>query len=252
MTFMAMRHLHYVLLPMAGLAGCASSVNDYLVEARRGDPESVQEAVVNVGRLLREKEDRGIPYDKGDEDAVKYLTEVAEIGKDAVNRASAVDNLSHLRRPRLTNIYVRRLEDRSWSVQLDAAKALARNPDADSVPALSKRLDDEIRVEVRLEIVKALTAIGGEPALRKLLEALLDPSGRYAAIRLTVHDGVRKLSGKEFGLGEHERWTRFQAERFPLQSEPAPPLQPAPAGDPGEKNGPGTTPERKTTPESKK
>ena len=238
-----MRAIPYVCLSLLGLFGCASSVNDYLVEARRGDPESVQEAVVNVGRLLREKEERGVPYDKGDEDAVKYLTEVAEIGKDAVNRASAVDNLSHLRRPRLTSLYVRRLEDKSWSVQLDAAKALARNPDPEAVPALSKRLLDEIRLEVRLEVVKALTAIGGEESLKSLLDAFLDPSGRYAGIQLTVYDGARKLSGKDYGQGDRERWRRYRSERFPTPKEPS---ASASAGSPDaeKKPLPGTIPER--------
>ncbi len=216
MRLLFMRKLSCILSVLVGLSGCASSVNDYLVEARRGDPESVTEAVVNVGKLLREKEGRGVTFDRGDEEAVKYLTEVAEIGKNAVNRASAIDSLSHLRRPRLTSLFLRRLEDKSWGVQLEAARALSRNPDPEALPALTKRLDDEIRIEVRLEIVKALAAVGGEEALRTLLDALLYPSGRYGEIRLTVFDSVRQLSGKDFGLAELERWSRYKSERFPV------------------------------------
>lgn len=210
-------------------AGCATSVNDYLVEARRGDPESIHQAVIQVAQLLDEKEERGIPFDAGDEEAMKYLTEVADTGQDAVNRASAVDGLSRLTRPGLTELYLRRLEDRSWSVQLEAAKALARNPAPEAVEPLVRRLEAEVRNEVRLEILKALAATGGERALKVLLDAFLERSARYANMKLTIHDGLKRLSGQAFRVDEVESWRSFQLERFP-------PLKPAdPAPEPRDK-----------------
>jgi len=217
------------LVPCAFLLGCAASVNDYLTEARRGDPESIQDAIVSVGRLLREKEAQGIAYDAGDEQAIRYLAEVAELGKDAVNRSSALDSLSRLKRPKLTSLYAGRLEDKSWSVQLEAAKALTRNPSPEAVEPLVKRLKEELRTEVRLEILKALAATGGDGAFKALLTAFLEGSGPYADLRLTIYDGLRKLSQTQLAFDDAPGWRKLARERFPdFEAKPAQALAPIP------------------------
>jgi hypothetical protein len=211
----ALLHGPVGLLALAAVSGCAGNVNDYLEEARSSDPESVREAVIMTGAILNEREQSGHPYNAAELEAIKYLGEVAEKSPDAVNRASAIDSLGRLKRPRLTHLYVTRLDDRSWSVQLEAAKALTRNPDPEAVGPLCRRLDAEIRMEVRLEILKALAAAGGEEALKKLVEVFLDRSARYQNMRLAAYDGLRKLSGKEYAFEAVERWRAFQTERFP-------------------------------------
>lgn len=216
-------HLTSIILVLvcAALAGCATSVNDYLVEAQKGDPESIQNAVVNVGRLLRNKEEQGISFDAGDEAAVKYLAEVAELGKDAISRASAVASLSHLQRVSFTRLYLGRLEDKSWSVQLEAAKALGKRIDAVAVPTLVERLNGSLRTEVRLEILRSLGRTGGEAALKALLKAFLDSGGPYADMRLTIYDGLRELGHTQLAFDDITGWRQLARARFP-ELEPAP------------------------------
>ncbi|HZN58296.1 MAG TPA: HEAT repeat domain-containing protein [Planctomycetota bacterium] len=224
------------------LAGCAANVNDYLVEAQKGDPESVKEAVVMVGRLLKEKEESGAPFSPGDEEALQYLVEVASQGPDAVNRASAIDSLSRLKSKNFSELYAQKLEDKAWIVQLEAARALARNPSATAVESLVKALDSELRMEVRLEVLKTLAATGGDEALHKLLDSYLDTSRRYQYMKLTAYDGIRRWSGKTYGPEERELWEKYRKERFP---EPAketlpsrvPEAKPEPEKPSPEKNG---------------
>jgi hypothetical protein len=212
-----------LLVAAAVLAGCAGNVNDYLEEAKLGDPESIKEAVVMTGALLSQKEQTGYPFDAGDEEAIKFLTEVAEKGPDAVNRASAIDSLGKLRRPRLTSLYIRGLDDKSWSVQLEAVKALERNPDPDAVAPLRRKLDADLSLAVRLEIVKALAVEGGDEALKTLVEVFLDGSSRYRNMKLAAYDGIRKLSGKDYAFDATESWRAFLAERFPKSKGPGEP-----------------------------
>jgi HEAT repeat protein len=204
-----------VLAASAAICGCAGNVNDSLEEARRGDPEAIRESVVLLGDLLRQKEKADYPYDKADLEAVQYLREVAEKSGDEVNRACAIDALAKLLRPDATDLFIGRLEDPSWIVQLESAKALAQHPQAKAAAPLVKRLEEETRMEVRLEILKALAAVGGDDALRAILAAFLDRTARYKNMRLAAYDGLRKLSGKEYAFEEIEKWRAFQGERFP-------------------------------------
>ena len=95
---------------------------------------------------------------------------------------------------------------------------------------LVRRLDGELQMEVRLQVLKALQATGGEEALRALLAAFLDSSARFRDLRLTAYDGVRTLSGKSYGVDQLEQWQHFFAERFP--APPASPSEAPPAGHP--------------------
>jgi HEAT repeat protein len=212
-------------------AGCASSVNDILQEAKRGDPESVRAAVVELGQVLAAKEQAGYPYDEGDEEAIRYLEDVARSSSDPLNRGRAVSSLALLKRPRLTSLYVAALDDASWLVQMEAARALEWNPDPGASTALARRLGEENRMEVRLLLLRAIQACGGEVALKALLEAFLDGSSKFRNLKLTVYDGVRKLSGKSFEFEDLAGWRGFYEERFPVEKHV--PEAPAAGGSPG-------------------
>jgi HEAT repeat protein len=223
-TFMLRALLHAI--PGILLASCAGNINDTLEEARRGDPESIRRSVVEIGNLLAQKEASNNPYDEGDAAAINFLRDVAEKSPDSLNRASAIDSLSRLKRLDMSQLYVTSLEDKTWIVQLESARALQAQPRPSAAEPLAQRLEADLRLEVRLEILKALQAVGGERALRALLEAFLDTSPRYENIRLATYDGVRALSGKNYPLEDTVSWQTFHEERFPTERPP---------GDPGTK-----------------
>lgn len=214
-TFM----LRAVFLAILGtlLSSCAGNINDTLEEARRGDPESIRRSVVEIGNLLAQKEASNHQFDEGDAAAISFLRDVAERSPDSLNRASAIDSLSRLKRPDVSQIYVASLEDKTWIVQLEAARALQARPEPAAAEPLAQKLEGDLRLEVRLEILKALQAIGGERALRALLEAFLDSSHRYENIRLATYDGVRALSGKNYPLEDMVSWRMLHEERFPRE-----------------------------------
>lgn len=225
-----------ICLPALALLafGCATHVNDILSEAKKGDPESVKEAVVELGVALEEKEASGFPYDAADEEAVLYLKDVATKSSDHLNRASALSSLALLKRPELTDVFLGTLEDRSWVVQMEAAKGLAARPDPKAAEPLARRLEVEERMEVRLAIVKALAATGGDESLKALLSAFLDRSSRWKNMRLITYDAVRTLSGKEIRLENEAAWQAYFAERFPgkaVAPDPSASGGPAPKGE---------------------
>jgi len=214
--------------------GCATHVNDILSEAKKGDPESVKEAVVELGVALQEKEASGFPYDAADEEAVLYLKDVASKSSDHLNRASALSSLALLKRPDITSVFVGALDDRSWIVQMEAAKGLEARPDPRAAEPLARRLAVEERMEVRLAIIKALAATGGDESLRALLSAFLDRSNRWKTMRLITYDAVRALSGKEIRMENEDAWQAYFAERFPgrtIVPETIPPGGFAPKGE---------------------
>jgi HEAT repeat protein len=197
------------------VVSCAGNVNDALVEARRGDPEGVKEAAILLGRLLAQKEAADHPYDRADLEAIEYLKDVADKSPDAVNRAIATSSLASLRRADATEHFLRRLDDTSWLVQLEAVKALAKRPRPELSAPLVRKLQEDIRIEVRLEIVKALAKTGGDEALRALLHAFLDRSTKYREMKLATYDGVVALSGESLPFQDVEGWRAYQLRRFP-------------------------------------
>jgi HEAT repeat protein len=215
--------------PALASLGCATHVNDILSEAKKGDPESVKEAVVELGAALAEKEAREFPYDAADEEAVLYLKDVATKSSDHLNRAGALASLAGLKRPELTDVFLGALEDRHWIVQMEAARGLAARPDPRAAGPLARRLEVEEQMEVRLAIIKALAATGGDESLKALLVAFLDRSNRWKHMRHTTYEAVRALSGREFRLENERAWQAYFAERFP--EKPAAP-DPGAAGDP--------------------
>ena len=125
----AARRTLLTLLSLCFLAsGCATSVNDLLWKARRGDPAQVKEAIAGIGDLLYQKEQAGIAFTKGDLESVDYLKEIARTNENSTNRARAISSLGRLRSVPLTAVYLQGVEDSFWPVRLEAAAALARQP----------------------------------------------------------------------------------------------------------------------------
>jgi hypothetical protein len=212
-----------VLAILAFLAqGCATHINDILREAIDGDPESVKVAVVELGIALEEKESAGLPYDAADEMAVLYLKDVATKSSDHLNRARALASLARLRRPDMTGVFLGALEDKVWIVRMEAAKGLAARPDPKAAGPLAHRLETEDRIEVRLAIIKALAATGGDESLRALLTVFLDRTNRWKNTKLVTYDAVRALSGKELRFEDEAGWQAYARERFGDQPESPP------------------------------
>lgn len=212
-------------------AGCATSVNDTLAELKYGDTESVQQAVVDLGEILSQKEASNRPYDEGDKEAIEYLKELAAKSPDDVIRACALASLGRLKRPDLTDLFVAALTDASahWVVRLEAARAIRGRPQPQAAGALARQLAEEPRMEVRSEIIKAAQAVGGDEVLKSILDFFLDRSRRSAGLRLSAYNAARVLSGQNFEFEDTARWTEYRDRRFP---EKAVVPDKAPAPDP--------------------
>jgi hypothetical protein len=216
-------------------AGCAPQVNDLLVEAGSGDPESIQTAVVEGGDLLRRKEQAGVPYDPGDERLIEYLREVAASRSSPLNRMQAISSLSQLARVDAGALFLAALDDPYWAVRMEGARALSVRPVPGKTATLVEHLEKEARIEVRLWLIKALSRAGGEDALQALLTVLLDRTGRYETLKLSAHEAVCALSDRRYELRDATSWQNFYDERFGKRATgpligPALPGAPAPAG----------------------
>jgi len=228
------------------LAGCATNVNDLLQEARKdGDPRNLQEAVIEIGRILQQKENVGAPFTEGDQAGIAYLREVATESADGLTRATAVAALGRLQRPALTELLLARLDDSFWAVRLEAARGLSARAVPAPANAIASRLPAEQRPEVRLELIKALARAGGEDALAALLGVLTDRTGKFASLRLVAHEAVKDLSQKDFAREDRYSWESYYEERFgerdpfalpaePPESQPSTPPG-APPGEAGQK-----------------
>ncbi len=204
---------------------CSSTLVDQLEAARRGDPQDVRAATTALGEMLRAREAERIPYDEGALKAVEYLEEVARSEGDPIQRAQAVAALSRLEQPKIEDLLADSLSDSSWLVRLEAAKGWLRRPAASASAPLARQLRREERVEVRLEIVRALAAVGGPEALRVLLELFLDvdATGRYQSIRLTLYDGLVQLSGEKIPFEQTEAWKQLYETKFGAPTNPGAP-----------------------------
>jgi HEAT repeat protein len=198
-------------------AGCATNVNDSLAELKYGDTESVQQAVVDLGEILSQKEASNQPYDEGDKEAIAYLEDLAAKSPDDVIRASAISSLGRLERTDSTGIFAAALTDASahWVVRLEAARAIRTRPRPQAAGAVARQLADEPRMEVRFEIIKAAQAVGGDEALKSILDFFLDRSRRSAGLRLSAYNAARALSGKDFEFEDTARWEEYRDQRFP-------------------------------------
>ena len=214
-----------------GLGGCSSTVVDKLEAARRGDPEEMRQAITEIGRTLYAMEQDGVPYDEGAWSAVEYLKEIAAGKVNSLNRAQALSALGRLKRADVGQLFVRSLTDPFWLVRFEAARAIYQNPAEDAKPLIDQ-LKKERFVEVRVELARAVIAIGSTESLKALLLVLLDQTGRYGALKLKVYDGVVKLSGKSFALEDRESWKQYYVERFPPTKSIETDSPPSPAASP--------------------
>jgi hypothetical protein len=123
----------------------------------------------------------------------------------------------------MTDLFIKCLEDKSsWLARKEAAEALRQNPDPQAASVLARQIDVEPRAEVRIAMIKALEAAGGEESLRALLQVFLDRSARFRSMKLAAYDALRKLSGKTFEFEDVPSWRKFYEERFPAPKEEKP------------------------------
>jgi len=201
-------------LPWILAEGCASSVNDCLAEMQYGDPDSVRAATIEVGELISQKELAGYPLDEGDREAIALLRDLAGKNHDSILRACAVSSLGRLTSPDSMDVFLQALQDNStmWVVRLEAAKAIAAHPAPTAAGPLVKQMEDEQRLEVRLEILKALRAVGGMESLKILLKVFLDNSTRFRNMKLATYEAICALSGKTFALEDSASWKKYYDE----------------------------------------
>jgi HEAT repeat protein len=204
---------------LASSCGCAGNVNDVLAEARSGEPEAIHEAVIEIGSILERKERAGQPFSKADEQGALYLREVAVKGDD-LGRAKAISALSRLSLENLGELFVAGLEDPFWLVRHEAAEALSLQPWPQAALVLSRRLKVEEDASVRVALVAAQASVGGEEALRSLLEVFLDRSGRFRGVKLKAYSAIRKLSGRDYDFADDSSWEALFAERFGESAAP--------------------------------
>jgi HEAT repeat protein len=203
-----------VLLALVA-GGCGTTVTQTLLLARKGDAEAIREAVLKLGELLAEKEDSGVPFGEGEAQAVEFLKEVSLKGRDVISRMRGLDALSRIPSVDATDIFMAAVQDSEWSVRWAGAKALVRRPSLRAAGVLVERLRAEPRAEVRLDLIKALGASGGEGALKALLDAFLDPTRRFGDHKLKLHAALVRLSGQELAFEDIEAWETLRKERFP-------------------------------------
>lgn len=227
-------------------SGCRGTINDYVEEARLGDADSVREAVVHLGEFLRAKEVDRRPFDDADREAIAYLRQIVREAGEAQTRAGAIDALASLEAPGALegDILLKALEDPSWVVQMEAARALALRPRKDAAPALAAKLRGEITLEAQIQVVKALRAAGGEEAISALLDAFLDPATKYTRTHLAIYRGLQTLSGKDYPVTDMESWRSYSSERKAALVDPGtPPTMPEPTPGPDPEKAPAKTPE---------
>ena len=224
--------------------GCAASLNEYLLMAQKGDEQQVREAIVGIGEELRERQHAGYAFSEGEVQAVAYLKDVAIAHRDPISRMEAISALAGLDDPGAERVFLETIDDDHFGVRWESAKALTRHPVAGSSPVLTQRIVEEPKPEVRIDLIRALIAVGDRQALRTLLEifleqASLEHSGRYAYNQLTIYEGIREISGLEHPFEEWAAWKEFYEREFHAETRPEPePAPPAvPSSSPPEGSG---------------
>ena len=239
------RRLPTAFLATLLLAGCGGSINHYLLRVRDSgaDDETVAEAVVELGRLLAEAEASGRPFDTGEREAIEFLKDVASIHTNPVIRMQALSSLRQLERLDLTDLYMEALDHEHWGVRWEAARGLAARPSFRATGKLAERLGVEKHTEVNLEVVEALRRVGDHEALKALLDAFLDTSGRHRDYRLKIYVALKELSGRTYPFVDWDSWRTYRDElaaadeqsgEKPPEPEPALPDSNADPTDPTE------------------
>lgn len=220
-----------LLVLLVAAAGCGLTVNDHLREAESGAPDAVEEAIEAIGHLLARKEARSLTFDAGDEAAIGFLKKLALESSFRMQRAQAINALGQLRSVDFSAIFLRALDDPFWLCRYNAVLALRRHARESFVDPLIARLAKETIDELRLEIVKSLGHIGGEPALKALFEVFLNSGAAQSDERVHAHRSLRTLTGRDLGFHERKKWAAVYEEIFATSTgNPSPRPEAAPAG----------------------
>ena len=192
------------LLVCFGL-GCGRTVNDVLKEAQSGSPEDVQAAISVLGSLLGQKERSKIDFDEGDRAAIEFLRNVGLESSMRSHRALAIAALGELQSVDATDIFLKTLDDELWLARLNSVRALRLHAREEFVPPLRNRLESETEVDVRIEIVKALAAIGNDEAIEALRDVYRSRTSMPKDEDIHALRSLRQLTGEmDPELGEHQ------------------------------------------------
>ena len=208
--------------------GCARNVNDYLAEARSGEPGAVKDAVVAIGDLLYRKEAARLAFSPADQEAIGYLKDVAGSSPIPINRAVALGSLARLKKAQAGDIFLASIKDPFWPVRFEAARAMEYQSEERFAAPLHELIARETRPEVRLEAVKALGKIRSPVAVKALLEVFLEPGEAAQDTQLQAYLALKEQTSLSYGFDDRKMWDDYYREHF--GTPPAAGAGPAPEG----------------------
>lgn len=201
-------------LALLAAASCARGVNDYLAEARTGEPQAVREAVKSIGEILQRKEDAELPLNAADQEALAYIKDVAFSNQVAVNRAGALGVLSRLRRAAAGDTFRAGIKDSFWLARLQAVQGMERQSEEAYAEPLRELLVKETRPEVRQAAINALGHIRSPLALKTLLEVFLHRGEGAQDPQVLAYPIIKEMTGLHHGFEEVTRWQEYYTRTF--------------------------------------
>lgn len=197
-------------------SSCGSSPQELVLEVRKGETYSILE----LGRHLAGMEAEGLPFSEAEQGAVDLLREIAANDPGVADRMRAIATLASLQKIDNTSIFIQGLADKYWGVRWESAKALAARPDPKATGALVEILKKEKERIILLDAVEALSRIGDETALEALFFVLFDQTPRHIDNHMKAHAAICRLTGKNYGLDDVDKWAKYARERFLPAGEP--------------------------------
>jgi HEAT repeat protein len=152
---------------------------------------------------------------------VEYLKRVALDSPIGTNRAMAITGLGRLRTVDASDVLTKALEDPFWLARFNAISAMRQARDEKFVEALVELYSEESQPEVRLEVIKALGAIGGELSLKTLFQTLLSARSRYQDEQVHAYLALRRLTGLSYNIYDLKNWQKTYDDRFSPDTEGA-------------------------------
>lgn len=128
-----------------------------------------------------------------DKKVAALLIERAEEDSDPLVRAAAVRGLGYIDTDESVRALIDCLADEDWVVATEAVTSLGRLEEKDAIPALIGRYGvrhDRLDVDVRLEILKVLTAMKAKEAETIALESLDDRDGRIRSTSRSLLEAI--------------------------------------------------------------
>lgn len=137
---------------------------------------------------------------------IKYYGHMAESDADATVRVAAIRALNVSRAKPFTPVYINALTDNSQWVRLEAAKALANIPDAQSVPGLMRLLADEKQLrDIRIAAADGLREYPQSDVAQALIRVLSD---RDFGVAWQSRQSLNLMTGQDFAY-DQTKWLNY-------------------------------------------